>query len=69
MYTNYIKARINDWKIPGNDILEERKQVYGASDDIYSFIFVNDVDFDEDDNLLQTEHVRQLQKINKKHLH
>ena len=68
LYTDYIKARINDWKIPGNDIIEERKQVFGSSNDIYSFIHINDVEFDSDDNFLPTEHVRQLALINQQHL-
>lgn len=68
LYTNYIKARINDWKIPGNDIYEERKQIYSANDDFYLFNHVNDIDFDESDNLLPTEYVRKLIAINKEHL-
>lgn len=54
-YTRYIKARMKDWEIPGNDINEERYQVYGANDDFYLFHHVNDVLFDENDNLQPTE--------------
>lgn len=68
MYTDYIKARIKEWQIPGNDIKEERKQVLGSQADIYDFIPVNDVEFDDNDVLLSTSHVRVLEKINKKHL-
>jgi len=67
LYTNYIKTRINDWKIPKNDIYEERKQVYLSNDDFYLFHHVNDVDFDENDNLLPTEYVRKLSLIHDKH--
>lgn len=67
LYTNYIKTRIRDWRIPNNDIYEERKQVFGSSDDRYLFYHVNDVDFDENDNLLPTEYVRKLIKINQQH--
>lgn len=68
LYTDYIKSRINDWKIPNNDILEERKQVFSSGDDFYLFYPVNDIDFDENDNLLPTEFVRKLTKIHEKHL-
>lgn len=67
LYTNYIKTRINDWKIPKNDIYEERKQVYLSNDDFYLFHHVNDIDFDENDNLLATEYVRKLSLIHNKH--
>lgn len=67
LYTNYIKTRIRDWKIPNNNIYEERKQVFGSSDDRYLFYPVNDVDFDENDNLLPTKYVRELIKINQQH--
>jgi len=67
LYTNHIKTRINDWKIPRNDIYEERKQIYMSSDDFYLFHHVNDVDFDENDNLLPTEYVRKLSIIHNKH--
>ena len=68
LYVDYIRARINDWKIPRNNIYEERGQVLFASDDFYLFHHVNDVDFDEEGNLLQTEYVRKLNKIGDMHL-
>ena len=69
LYTDYIRARIRDWKIPNNDILEERKQVYLSDDDFYLFHHVNDVEFNENDELLPTAHVRKLEKINKTKLY
>ena len=68
LYVDYIKARINDWKIPNNNIYEEREQVLFADDDFYLFHHVNDVDFDEYGNLLQTEYVRKLNDISDKKL-
>ena len=68
LYTNYIKARIRDWRVPGNDINEERMQVLGANDDFYLFHHINDVAFNENNELLPTEHVLKLEKITKKHL-
>ena len=67
-YPNFIKTRIRDWKIPGNDIKEERKQVYRWDDEFYLFHHVNDVEFDDDNNLLDTEYVRFLNELYDKHL-
>ncbi len=68
LYIDYIRARINDWKIPKNDIYEERKQVLHADSDFYLFHHVNDVDFNEDGDLLPTEYVRRLNEIHTKRL-
>lgn len=68
LYIDYIKARINDWKIPKNDIYEERKQVLHADSDFYLFHYVNDVDFNEKGDLLPTEYVRRLNEIYTKRL-
>lgn len=67
LYANYIRSRIRDWRIPGNDIVEERSAVYGHEDDFYLFYPVNDVEFDENYEWKPTEYVRQLSLINKKH--
>lgn len=67
LYSDYIKARIRDWKIPKNDILEERKQVYKSDDDFYLFHYVNDVEFDDNNEFIPTEYVRKLNKIHDKH--
>ena len=64
LYTNYIETRINDWKLPGNDIIEERDAVFGSNDERYLMYPVNDVeykknkDYFKDDELLQTEFTR-----------
>ena len=61
LYTNYIETRKRDWRIPGNDIKEERKAVYSPYDD--PFHYVNDVEYDEEGNFIPTEHVRKLTEI------
>lgn len=68
LYTNYIKTRIRDWRIPGNDIDEERLQVRGAKEEFYLFHHINDVAFNENNELLPTEYVLKLNRINEKHL-
>lgn len=68
MYVDYIKARIREWRIPNNQIQEERKQVLHAHDEYYLFHHINDVEFDEKGNLLPTNHVRKLIRLNQIHL-
>ncbi len=63
LYTNFLKTRENDWKIPGNHMYEEREHVYGNKDEFYLFNYVNDVLFDKDDQLLETPYVRKLKKL------
>jgi len=68
-YTNYVKARINTWKMINVDINDERKTIYGYDDEFYLFNHINDISFNENDELLETEHVRYLKKINAMNLH
>lgn len=68
IYVDYIKARIRQWKIPNNQIHEERKQIFHAQDDYYLFNHINDVEFDARGDLLPTSHVRKLIKLNQLHL-
>lgn len=67
-YINYVKSRINTWKMINVDINDERRTIYHAYDDFYLFHHVNDVAFDEQGNLLPTEYVSNLDKIYKKNL-
>ena len=59
---------MRDWRVPGNDINEERMQVFGAMDDFYLFHHINDVAFNENDELLPTEYVSELERITARHL-
>lgn len=68
-YINFVKARINTWKMVNVDINDERRTIYGYNDDFYLFHHINDVAFNENNELLETEHVRNLEKIYKKNLH
>lgn len=64
IYTNHVKGCIRNLEDAGIDINVEKGNIYSANDDFYLFHHLNAVDFDENDNLLETEHVRKLIKIN-----
>ena len=68
-YINYVKTRINTWKMINVDINDERKTIYGYDDEFYLFHHINDVAFNENNELLPTEHVKKLEKISKTNLH
>ena len=68
LYTNHIKGCIRNLELAEIDVNVEKEHIYGASDEFYEFHHLNAVDFDENDNLLPTEHVRKLIKINENKL-
>ena len=50
----------------GESYTTERKTIYGYNDDFYLFHHINDVSFNEDNELLPTEYVLKLDKLYKK---
>ncbi len=66
-YINYLKGNLNNLRLGGIDINIERKNIWNANDEFYKFNFINDVEFDEDGNFLETSEKRRLALINKKH--
>lgn len=68
-YINFVKTRINTWKMVNVDINDERKTIYGYNDDFYLFHHINDIAFNGNNELLETEHVRKLEKLYKTNLH
>ena len=65
LYTNHIRGCIRNLENAEIDVNVEKSGIYGANNDFYLFHHLNAVDFDANDNLLPTEHVRSLQKINR----
>ena len=63
LYVDYIRARINDWRVPGNDINEERQQVLGYGSDFSVFNHINDVSFDENGEFFPTDEVIKLKSL------
>lgn len=67
-YIDYVLGRINTWKKINVDINDERKTIYNERDDFYLFHHINDVAFDDNGNLLPTEHVLKLNKLYQKNI-
>lgn len=65
-YINYLKANLRVLKLGGIDIDVERKNLWNSGDEFYKFHHINDVPFDDEGNLLETEEVKKLEKINER---
>lgn len=66
-YINYLKGNYKNLKLGKLNVDRERDNIYGSDSDFYLFHHINDIPFDEEGNLLETEEVRKLQFINEKH--
>lgn len=66
-YINYIKGNLRNLEMGKIDINVERAGIQGANDDFYKFHHVNDVPWDAWGNLLRTEEVEKIKKINRVH--
>lgn len=66
-YINFLKANYRVLKMGGIDINVERANLWDVSNDFYLFHHINDVEYDENGNLLDTKEARKLEKINKEH--
>lgn len=66
-YVNFIKGNLNNLKLGKIDINREREGIQGSNDDFYKFHHINDVPFNENGELLETEEVRRMKMINKIH--
>lgn len=66
-YINYLKGNYKNLKFGKLDWEKERANIYGANSEFYQFHHINDIPFDENGNLLETEEVIKLKKINEKH--
>lgn len=71
-YINFLKGnyrwlQAKDSKVGWQAMLEiERKNINGWNDDFYLFHHINEVPFNENGMLLETEEVRKLKRINKR---
>ena len=67
-YINYLKGNYKNIKFAGLDINEERRYIYTADNDFYKFHHINDVPWDAWGNLLESEEVRSLKRLNREKL-
>lgn len=61
-YINFLKGCIRNLEAAGIDVKVEEEGIFGSSDDLYSFYYLNAVDYDENGNLLPKGHVRKLER-------
>lgn len=66
-YINYLKGNYKNLKLGKLNVKMERDNIYAGNQEFYEFHHINDIPFDEEGNLLETEEVRRLTLINKKH--
>jgi len=66
-YINYLKGSYKILKTGKLDRDFEMAHIFGANDEFHKFFHINDVPFDNDGNLLETEEVQKLKRINKEH--
>ena len=63
-YINFVKGNLRNLKMGKISIDRERAGIQGANNDFYKFHHINDVPWDAWGNLLETEEVRRLKRIN-----
>ena len=66
-YIKVLKEHYNNLILGKIDVNRERKYLFSSNDEFYKFHHINDVPFDKEGNLLETEEVRKIKTLNKKH--
>lgn len=66
-YINYVKGNLRNLEMGKIDINVERAGIQGAVEDFYQFRHINDVPWDAWGELLQTDEVERLKRINRVH--
>lgn len=64
-YINYLKANLEVLKMAKIDIDVERANLWDSANEFYLFHHINDIQFDDNNNLLETQEVRKLSRIRK----
>lgn len=67
-YINYMKGNLKTLELGQASLESERQAMRGANDEFYVFHHINDVPWDAWGELLQTEEVEKLKRINRIHL-
>lgn len=62
-YINYLKGCYKNLKLGKLDTDKERRNIFGANSDFYLFHHINDIPYDKDGNLLETEESIKLKKL------
>ena len=67
-YINFLKAELRNLEMGGINIEDERERLFSSHDEFWKFHHVNDVPYDAWGELLETEEVRRLKRINREKL-
>lgn len=62
-YINYLKGNYKKLEMGKVDLNLERRKIRNATSEFYLLHHINDVPFDEDGNLLETEEIRRINKL------
>ncbi|MBR5596963.1 MAG: 1-acyl-sn-glycerol-3-phosphate acyltransferase [Lachnospiraceae bacterium] len=66
-YINFIEGNMKNLKMGGINIELENERIQGANQDFFEFHHINNVPWDAWGELLETEEVRKIKRINKEH--
>lgn len=66
-YIDYLEKSYKDLKLGQLNLEKEKKYIFDGDNEFYKFHHINDVPYDEEGNLLETDEVIRLREINKKH--
>ena len=66
-YINFLKDNYKNLELGKIDVNRERKYLFNSNDEFYKFHHINDIPFNEQGELLETEEVIKLKTLNKKH--
>lgn len=62
-YINFLKGSYKNLKLGKLNIDKERRNIFGAKDPFYLFHHINDIPFDEEGNLLETDETIRLREL------
>ena len=66
-YIDFLKTSYKNLKLGQLDLKKEKENIFSGKAEFYKFHHINDVPFDENGNLLDTEEVIKIKTLNKKH--
>lgn len=67
-YINYLKGNYSNLKLGKLNLDKERVNIFGGKDEFYEFHHINDVPYDEEGKLLDTEEMLKVKTLIAKHI-
>lgn len=64
-YINYLKGNFKNLELGKKNLELERRRIFGANSEFYKLHHINDIPFNENGELLETEEVRRLNELYK----